>query len=119
VPLAAASSAAVLVVHALEIGPAFMAAGLIEAYAHALAQTTAAVEEWCEPLRKAGLAYTTVLEEGGPTGVLLHAVRTHGADLLVVGRRTRGDFPGMDMGSAAHRALGFSPCPTVVVPAKR
>ncbi|MEO8697842.1 MAG: universal stress protein [Acidimicrobiales bacterium] len=116
VPLAVASSAAVFVVHALEMGPAFMAAGLIEAYAQAMAQTNAAVEDWCGPLREAGLTYTTVLEEGGPVGVLLHAVSTHGADLLVVGRRTRGAFPGMEMGSAAHRALGFSPCPTVVVP---
>lgn len=117
VPLAAASSAAVLVVHALELGPVFMAAGLIDAYAQARARTTAAVNEWCEPLRDAGLAYTTALEEGGPAGVLLDAVRTHDADLLIVGRRTSGQFPGMAMGSAAHRALGFSPCPTVVVPA--
>ena len=115
--LAIASSKAVLVVHALDIGPAFMAAGLVDAYAQARARTSAAVEEWCEPLRGAGVIYTTVLEEGGAAGVLLDAIRTHGADLLIVGRRTHGDFPGMDMGSAAHRALGFSPCPTVVVPA--
>jgi nucleotide-binding universal stress UspA family protein len=116
VPLAVASSATVLAVHAMEIGPAFMAAGLVDSYAQAAARLSEAVEEWCEPLRAAGVTYATVLEEGGPAGVLLEAVRTRDADLLVVGRRSGGAFPGMEMGSAAHRALGFSPCTTAVVP---
>ena len=40
----------------------------------------------------------------------------HAADLLVVGRTSSGMFPGMAMGSVAHRALGFAPCPTIPVP---
>jgi len=115
--VAARAEAAVVVVHALELAPAFAAPGLGDAYEEARAGITAAVDGWCAPLREAGVAYSTVVEEGGPAGVLLDAVRSHEADLLVVGRRPPGSFPGMAMGSAAHRALGFAPCPTVVVPA--
>jgi nucleotide-binding universal stress UspA family protein len=57
-----------------------------------------------------------VVEEGGPAHVLLDAVLAHAVDLLVVGRRQHAAFPGMAMGSVAHRALGFSPCATIVVP---
>jgi nucleotide-binding universal stress UspA family protein len=116
-PLAAESSARVVVVHALELGPAFAAAGLADGYEQARGRLAAEVEEWCAPLRDVGVAYSTVVEEGGPAGVLLDAVRTHDADLLVVGRRAQRPFPGIAMGSAAHRALGFASCPTVVVPA--
>jgi nucleotide-binding universal stress UspA family protein len=111
------SSAAVVAVHALEIAPAFAAAGLVVEYGQARATIQAEVQSWCEPLGEAGVPFTIVVEEGGPAGVLLHAVTTQDADLLVVGRRVSGSFPGMSMGSAAHRALGFAPCPTVVVPA--
>jgi nucleotide-binding universal stress UspA family protein len=114
---AALSSAMVVVVHALELGPAYAAAGLGDAYEQARARIAAMVDEWCAPLRDADVAYSTVVEEGGPAGVLLEAVGAREADLLVVGRRTPGLFPGMAMGSVAHRALGFAPCPTVVVPA--
>jgi len=114
--LAARSSAAVVVVHALELASAFAPAALDAAYVQARMRATAAVDEWCAPLRDAGVAYSTVVEEGGPAGVVLDAVSRHAADLLVVGRRSPGSFPGMAMGSTAHRALGFSPCPTVVVP---
>jgi len=115
--VAARAEAAVVVVHALELAPAFTAPGLGDAYEQARAAITAAVDEWCAPLHEPGVRYSTVVEEGGPAGVLLDAVRSHEADLLVVGRRAPGSFPGMAMGSAAHRALGFAPCPIVVVPA--
>ena len=115
--LAARSAATVVVVHALELAPAFAAAGLADAYEQARTRVAAEVDRaWSAPLREAGVTYSTVVEEGGPAAVLLEAVRFHEADLLVVGRRAQGAFPGMAMGSVAHRALGFSPCPTVVVP---
>ena len=112
----AASSATAVVVHALDFAPMFAAAGLVEAYERARGEFETAVEEWCAPLREVGVAYVTSVQEGGPAGVLLDAVYGHRADLLVVGRRAPGAFPGTAMGSVAHRALGFSPCTTVVVP---
>jgi nucleotide-binding universal stress UspA family protein len=117
VPLAVESSATVVVVHALELAPMFAAAGLVDAYEQARRRISTTVEEWCAPLREAGVGYTTFVEEGGPADILLDAVHRHQADLLVVGRRSPARFRGMEMGSAAHRALGFAPCPTVVIPA--
>jgi nucleotide-binding universal stress UspA family protein len=119
VPLAVASASSVVLVHAVELAPAFAAAGLADdAYESARSRRVEVVEsEWCAPLRAAGVAYETVVADGGPAVVLLDAVRTRGADLLVVGRQAHGSFPGMAMGSVAHRALGYAPCPTVVVPA--
>jgi nucleotide-binding universal stress UspA family protein len=121
VQLAAASASSLLVVHAVELAPPFAAAGLDdEAYEDARTRRAAAIDDqWCAPVRDAGVAYQTVIEEGGPAVVLLDAVRARGADLLVVGRQPSGNFPGMAMGSVAHRALGFAPCPTIVVPAPR
>lgn len=117
VPIAAESSATVVVVHALEMAPTFAAAGLDEAYGHARGRVETALEVWCAPLRDANIEYVTFVDEGGPAGVMLDAIHDRQADILVVGRRGPERFPGMAMGSAAHRALGFSPCPTVVVPA--
>ncbi len=115
--LSTTMGATVVVVHALTIGPAFAAAGLDASYEQTRAQLVVAVDsDWCAPLRDAGVAYTTVVEDGGAASVLLEAVRRHDVDLLVVGRRSPGSFPGIAMGSVAHRAIGFAPCPTVVVP---
>jgi nucleotide-binding universal stress UspA family protein len=115
--LAVLSSARVVVVHAVEFGPAFAMAGLDSAYERVRAQTRAAVEaEWTSSLRDGGVEYSTVVEDGGPAGVLLKAAQDQAVDLLVVGRRERGAFPGMAMGSVAHRALGLAHCPVVVIP---
>jgi nucleotide-binding universal stress UspA family protein len=117
VPVAASSGAFVVVVHALEIAPAFAAAGLDEAYEQARAKAVETVERWCTPVRLAGVRYAPIVEEGGPATILLDVTRRRGAGLLVIGRRTPGAFPGMPMGSVAHRAVGLAPCPTIVVPA--
>jgi nucleotide-binding universal stress UspA family protein len=116
--LAVASSSSLLVVHALELAPAFAVSGVDDDYEAVRDRVVDAVDaEWCAPLRAAGLTYAAVVAEGGPAVVILDAVRSRGADLLVVGRQANPSFPGMAMGSVAHRALGFAPCPTVVVPA--
>jgi nucleotide-binding universal stress UspA family protein len=117
--LAGPAKATLVVVHALGIGPVFAAAGLDDAYERSRAQRAATVDrEWCASLREAGIPYTTVVEDGGAAAVLLEAARIHDVGLLVVGRQAVGSFPGMAMGSVAHRALGFAPCPTIVVPAR-
>lgn len=115
--VAAMSAAAVVVVHAVEFGPSFVAAGLDEAYAAARARLAATVEgEWSAPLRAAGIEYSTVVEDGGAAATLLAATSSAGVDLLVVGRQPSSSFPGLAMGSVAHRAVAFAQCPTVVVP---
>jgi nucleotide-binding universal stress UspA family protein len=117
--LAVSASAELWAVHALDLGPAFAVSGLDEAaYANALRSMSRLMEdEWCRPFQEAGIRYKTVLEEGGAAAVLLDAVVSAGADLLVVGRRGSGNTLGAAMGSVAHRAIAFAPCTTVVVPA--
>jgi nucleotide-binding universal stress UspA family protein len=115
--VAKASSAGLVVIHALDLGSAFAAAGLDDGYEEARARITSALErDWCAPLRNEGIAYTVVVEEGGAAVVILGTVRSRKLDLLVVGRQTPARLPGMAMGSVAHRALGLAPCPTVIVP---
>jgi nucleotide-binding universal stress UspA family protein len=115
--IAALSSAKVHLVHAVELGPAFAAAGSDAAYERSRARAIAEVEgAWTAPLRDAGVHYATVVEDAGPVGILLETARVHSVGLLVVGRRGPDSFPGMAMGSVAHRVLGFAACPVVVVP---
>jgi nucleotide-binding universal stress UspA family protein len=113
--LAAAASAHVWAVHAL---------GLPIPQADDMASTQAGQDvsamiepEWCAPFRDAGVPYEPLLIPGGPAAVLLEAVRSLSIDLLVVGRRGSAAVSPLAMGSVAHRAIAFSPCPTVVIPA--
>ncbi|MCA1784176.1 MAG: universal stress protein [Intrasporangiaceae bacterium] len=48
------------------------------------------VEEWCEPLRQAGIAYHVAVLRGDPRTAVLDAARDRAADLIVVGSRGRG-----------------------------
>ena len=55
--------------------------------------------------------------EGAAAKVLLEEAET--ADLLVVGRRGRGGFLGLLLGSVAQQMAHHSPCPVVIVPTDR
>jgi hypothetical protein len=57
-----------------------------------------------------------VVEEDGAAATLLRAARSFDTDLLVVGRQAIQSFPGLTMGSVAHRSVGFAPRATVVAP---
>ncbi|MGY1704831.1 universal stress protein [Geodermatophilus sp. SYSU D00697] len=52
--------------------------------------------------------------EGDPAAALLAAAES--ADLLVVGRRGRGGFAGMRVGSVSRHVVTHAPCPVVVHP---
>jgi nucleotide-binding universal stress UspA family protein len=118
--IAVVAAAKVHVVHALELGPAFAAAAMDAAYEQSRARVITEIEVvWTAPLRDAGVEHSIHVEDAGPAGVLLEAALARGVDLVVVGRRGPTSFPGMEMGSVAHRVLGFAPCPVVVVPQAR
>jgi nucleotide-binding universal stress UspA family protein len=118
--IATLSSSHVVVVHAFDSAPAFMAAGLESAYDRSRARVLAQLEsDWSAALRDAGVDYSTVLEDGGPAGVLLDVIYAEAVELAVVGRRSAAELGGIAMGSAAHRVLAWAPCPVVVVPLAR
>ena len=72
-------------------------------------------DEWCEPLRRAGVPFRAVVILGG-VGELLTHIRDERADLLVVGRRGLGGFREHVVGSFSHQLIHHSSIPVLVVP---
>jgi nucleotide-binding universal stress UspA family protein len=62
----------------------------------------------------AGASVHAVVAEGAPARVLVDRARH--ADLLVVGRRGRGEFAGLVLGSVSQRCIEHSTCPVAVIP---
>ncbi len=60
------------------------------------------LEEWCAPLRDAGVPYQAILAEGAPAPTLLQIADEHDAALLVVGRSAKGGLAELVLGSVAH-----------------
>jgi nucleotide-binding universal stress UspA family protein len=72
-------------------------------------------EEWCHPLRDAEVPYRTAVVEGGPETLAQFADREE-ADMIVVGRRGRGGFSELVLGSVSHQLVHNAHRPVVVVP---
>jgi nucleotide-binding universal stress UspA family protein len=60
--------------------------------------------------------FRTVIGDGHPAVAILEAASDLGADVVVLGRRGRGGFPGMPMGGIASHVAATSALPVVVVP---
>ncbi|MCZ7528694.1 MAG: universal stress protein [Acidimicrobiia bacterium] len=73
-------------------------------------------DEWCAPLREAGIPYRAVLVEGSPARALLDSVETAEADLVVVGRRGRGGLAELLLGSVSQHVVHHATVPVLVVP---
>ncbi|HLI72662.1 MAG TPA: universal stress protein [Acidimicrobiales bacterium] len=73
-------------------------------------------EEWCTGLRQAGVAHECRLVEGSPVVALLDTAAQVEADLIVVGRRGAGGFPGLQLGSTSLQLVEHAQVPVVVVP---
>lgn len=73
-------------------------------------------EGWSAPLREAGVrTRTLVVDHPAVTGLTETALHER-ADLLVVGARGAGGFPGLRLGSTALRVLHHTGIPVVLVP---
>ena len=77
------------------------------------------LEDWCAPLRDAGVAYRTAVVRGDARTALLEAARDRGADLLIVGSRGRGAVTKLLLGSVAASLIRHSDRPVTVVPHQR
>jgi nucleotide-binding universal stress UspA family protein len=88
-----------------------------EALSAALAEGQAQVlNELEESLHLEGVDYETVEELGDPSSRLLAVAESHGADLIVIGRRGAGLAERVMMGSVADRLCHQSVVPVLVVP---
>jgi nucleotide-binding universal stress UspA family protein len=85
-------------------------AGIIRYAEKSLAETVARVQgEDDHPV-----PVTTRVLEGAAAQVLLDAGK--GAELMVLGSRGHGAFPGMLLGSVSQHCVQHATCPTVVIP---
>ena len=72
-------------------------------------------DEWCRPLREAGIRYRARVIAGRPSNVLDDAARDEGADLIVVGRRGRSAARELLAGSVSHELSHRSEIPVLIV----
>jgi nucleotide-binding universal stress UspA family protein len=74
--------------------------------------------DWCAPLRKAGVRYRPVFDDGTApaASALMRIAQQEGADMIVVGSRGLGGFAELLLGSVSHQLAHHSPIPVVIVP---
>jgi nucleotide-binding universal stress UspA family protein len=72
--------------------------------------------DWCKALADAGVTYRGVVLDGGPAWVLMEFARKTNADLIVTGRRGRGGFTELLLGSTSHALTHHADRPLVIVP---
>lgn len=72
--------------------------------------------EWCGELERARVTYRVVSAEGPPASVIIEVAEREDADLVVTGRRGRGGFAELVLGSTSHSLTHHLQRPLVIVP---
>ena len=72
--------------------------------------------DWCKPLADAGVEFRVIVNEGLPAPVLIDIARSEDAALVVTGRRGRGGFAELVLGSTSHALTHHVDRPLVIVP---
>jgi nucleotide-binding universal stress UspA family protein len=72
--------------------------------------------KWCAALAASSVRFRAVVVDGPPALVLMEAARTENADLVVTGRRGRGGFAELLLGSTSHQMTHHLDRPLVIVP---
>ena len=118
---AAALDADVVAVHAIEI-PVFATPGVGYVPVPALndrdREELAEVvrREWRAVLGDAAVPFRVVISDGSPAQVVIDVARKEDADLVVTGRRGRGGFAELLLGSTSHQLSHHLDRPLVIVP---
>lgn len=76
-------------------------------------------DDWCAPLRDAGVKYDVLLVDGSAAWTLGDIADREDADLIVVGSRGRGGFSELLLGSTSHQLAQHTRRPLVIVPPER
>jgi nucleotide-binding universal stress UspA family protein len=72
--------------------------------------------EWCAPLGKAKVAFRVVVMDGPAAAAIISLAEREAADLVVAGRRGRGGFAELVLGSTTHHLSHHLDRPLVIVP---
>ncbi len=72
-------------------------------------------DEWCKALRDSGVTYRTVMEDGRPASLIARTADAVGADVVVVGRRGRGEAAELLLGSVSHELVLHCKRPVLVI----
>jgi nucleotide-binding universal stress UspA family protein len=75
-----------------------------------------ASRDWCKPLADAGITFDVELVDDTPSAAVLKVAEEEDAVLVVVGRRGRGGFAELVLGSVGHQLAHHLACPLVIVP---
>jgi nucleotide-binding universal stress UspA family protein len=79
------------------------------------AHANRALNQIIDPLRQHGQRCEALLGFGDVMAVLMEFVRSHGADLVVVGTSSRGGLGKVLLGSTAEEIIRKAPCPVLTV----
>jgi nucleotide-binding universal stress UspA family protein len=72
--------------------------------------------EWCAPLEKEGVPFVAELHDGSPADVVIQVADEKNAELVVTGRRGRGGFRELLLGSTSHQLAHHLKRPLLIVP---
>lgn len=75
-------------------------------------------KNWCRPLKTAGIRYRTIVQDGRPASVILEVAEREKAEMVIVGRRGRGEVSELLLGSVSHEIVLHSKRPVLLVPRK-
>lgn len=76
------------------------------------------VNKWCRPLKTTGVRYRAIMQDGRPASVIMDVADKEKVDLIVVGRRGRGEVAELLLGSVSHEVVLHSKHPVLLVPRK-
>ncbi len=112
--------AEVVVVHAVEL-PVYgaLAVGYIPVPMPTdddRAKLRAVVTEWCEPLEAATVPFRVEVVDGSAARAIMQVATREDAELVVTGRRGRGEIAELVLGSTSHQLSHILDRPLVIVP---
>ena len=75
-----------------------------------------ATVKWCAALASAGVPFRVELRDASATGAIMDTAKAEDADLVVVGRRGRGGFAELILGSTSYALTHHLQRPLLIIP---